>query len=553
MKRCLLIVILWISILDTFPQAFISHSNYKYRITKDVLTSVSTAFGSSIAPPLIEINNIDNPQKYIAAYIPGSENLIIIDEEVYDLTVTFGPDSLNALAGIISHELAHHYQRHNFCSDFAFILGTENSLAARITSIDKEIKEKNEAEADYYGMFYGYVAGYNTFNMFPAILDKIYSHYKLPDKIAGYPSKSERKDIATASAKKLDEWIRIFDAGELLFSLKKYDDAFECFNKLSQVFPSREIINNAGVIKLSAALELLSNDQYPFIIPVEFDAGTRLKRGNTRDTGNDEFKINSLTQNAISFFEKANQIDPGYINSQINLACAYIVLKNYNLAIGISDKLLKGTTTPNDLRSLSRIYTVRGLAYYYLGEGNKAREDIVKAKSLDNNEMTSYNSLLLEKAQQGPIDQIYDKLFSLFKSEERTPEQDVSSVSMNEKIGQEQANLLTIQKDGLSINIQNDDENISIRYSNRFSYTEMAISSDVVHLNTIYTQFGYTGKTARNLGLYDPESAVLKAYGNPSYSIEAMAGSYLIYKKLKIVFYMSQAKKINKWWIYQVN
>lgn len=551
--KTLLVVVFSFYSLASFPQAFINHSNYKYTATKSVFTTLTTAFGSSMDPPLIEINNKDNPQKYIASYIPGSENLIIIDEELYDLTVTFRSDSSNALAAIISHELAHHYQRHNFCSDFAFILGKKNSLSKRITKIDKDIKEKTESEADYYGMFYGYVAGFNTFSTFPSILDKIYNYYKLPEKIKGYPSKSERKDIANASAKKLEDWIAIFDAGELLFTLKKYDEAFECFNKLSQMFPSREIINNAGVIRLSAALDLLSTDQNPFVIPVEFDAETRLKRGSTREIENNDLIINRLVQNAIALFEKAIQIDPEYNNSQINLACAYIVLKNYNLAIGISDKLLKGIKTGSDQRTLSRLYTIRGISYYYLGDGKKAEEDISKAKTIDNNSITSYNEALLEEALKGPLEKIYDKLASLFNKQQQNTEQELNTNLLDEKIGQRNVNQMSLLNIGKNIEIENDGKITNIKFNNNSSYSEMAITSYAVHLKTLYTRFGYTGKTARNLGLYDPENALLKAYGKPTYTIEAMTGKYIIYKKQRIIFYLSNKRKIGKWWIYQFN
>jgi tetratricopeptide (TPR) repeat protein len=553
MKKLVLLSIVLIFAFGSHSQAYISHSNYKYIIAKDIFNEVASAFGSSLAPPSFEINSKNNSIRYIASYLPGNVNLIIIDEELYDLTTAFAQDSTDALASIISHELAHYYQRHNFCSDFAFILGNENPLAKRITKLEKSLKEKTESEADYYGMFYGYMAGYNTFTMFNSVLDRIYNYYKLPDKIDGYPTKNERKSIAIASEKRLEEWRIIFDAGELLFSLKKYHEAFICFNRLTEVFPSREIINNAGVMKLYSAIEILMPNQLPFILPIEFDAGTRLKRGNVRDVENNEELILSLTRSAIALFEKSLQIDPDYTNSQVNLGCAYLLMKNYNLVIGISNKVLWDVKTTADSKTISRFYTLRGLSYYYLGDSKRALEDFLKAKETDNNSVTGYNLQLYEKSQEGPLDQIYNKLSSLFKNQQLVTQKDGSVIKFYETIDKLNPSVMNFPNNSKSIILDIDNESTTIKYHNANSYNQLAINAGAIHLNSVYTQFGYTGKTAGNLGVYDTENALLKSYGEPSYRIESVSGKYMVYKMSKIIFYLSRTKKINKWWIYEFN
>ncbi|MCH8318894.1 MAG: hypothetical protein IIA88_10455, partial [Bacteroidetes bacterium] len=157
-------------------QNYLSHNNYKYKVSNQVYNNIVFAFGEGRTPPLFEINPNSLKKKVIIRYYPGENPLIVMDEAVYDLFVKFGADSLNSLAALIGHELAHFYERHDWCSNFAYLLGPDYELGKKIKQIGKEQKLKIEADADYFGGFYGYVAGYGTFDIASKLLDVIYSH-----------------------------------------------------------------------------------------------------------------------------------------------------------------------------------------------------------------------------------------------------------------------------------------------------------------------------------------------------------------------------------------
>ena len=174
-----------------------------------------------------------------------------MDESVYDLCVHMGKDSTNALAALIGHELAHHYRNHDWCSSFAYLMA-KSTLSEKIKKVNIDQKLRVESEADYYGGFYSYLAGYSSYEITDKVLDKVYARFKLQENITGYPSKSERKAIAKSSFEKLKSYIPIFDAGEMLFVIKEYDASVQCFDFLLEKFPSREIFNNAATIFINS-------------------------------------------------------------------------------------------------------------------------------------------------------------------------------------------------------------------------------------------------------------------------------------------------------------
>jgi hypothetical protein len=82
--------------------------------------------------------------------IPAKYNPIVgkpkieVDQKLFSVCRTYGKDSLNAVAVVLSHELAHYYSDHTFCSDYAYaylkpieskaLVITENNTTAPIPS-----------------------------------------------------------------------------------------------------------------------------------------------------------------------------------------------------------------------------------------------------------------------------------------------------------------------------------------------------------------------------------------------------------------------------------
>ena len=364
----------------------------KLVVAQEIFDNLVNAYASNKSAPLLKILPKNSP-RIVAQYIASPSPTVQVDETVFDICMTFGKDSANAFAIILSHELAHYYNDHNWCSDYAFAL-RNSALGNTLNKVSKESKIEKESIADSYGLFYSSLAGYKPFDVFSPLLDKIYKQYKLPEVVAGYPSKKERKEINKVQKQKIETLVPVFEAGIVLQYLKNYEEAALCFEYLTKFFPSREMYNNYGVSKISQALKYKTPEAVSFIYPIEIDASSRIYSQTERgdDTLNQEKKFKELVQDAKVAFEKAISLDPKYVKSHINLACLYDIRGNYQAALGVVNEVEGlGDSANTDLK------LIKAIALYHTKNTNEA-ETILQKISTSGNALYEYNSKLLSTA-----------------------------------------------------------------------------------------------------------------------------------------------------------
>lgn len=339
---------------------------------KSVFNQLVTAYCSpKSAPNLTFIKT--NPNPTTPAFY--KEKSITIDLRFYKLCQTFGKDSLNALSIVISHELAHYYYEHDFCSDFAYAIKNKSDKFSKdLKLINKNQKVIYETQADDKGLFYAAIAGFSPFEVQPKIIDGIYQFYQLKDINVGYPTKTERKIIAQNALAKSQKLFILFKQAKEAKEKKEYDKALLLFESVNQDFPSRENYNNIGVIKTLQALELKAptyeEKKAPkrFLYPLEIDNSSRLKREITRGDVDNSDKFEALLKAAQKDFEKAISLDPNYTISYINLACVFDLLENPEAAIGKIKELTKDKQETVDAKRILAI------AYYHANMEQKANE-----------------------------------------------------------------------------------------------------------------------------------------------------------------------------------
>lgn len=527
-------------------------TGYKYEVSKKVFDAIVSAYGSNRGAPVFEIRQKNYPgKKQILMYYPGTQPKIIMDEDVYDLCVEMGADSLNALASLLGHELAHHYEKHNWCSSFAFLLDDKSELKQKLSKIAKEEKSANEAEADDVGGFYGYVAGFSTYDITAKLLDKIYSYYNLQDKLPGYPSKEERKQIASTSLKKLEQYKAVFDAGETMYCLKEYSTSSACFEYLADKFPSREMFGNAGLVKVLSAMDFIDEKTMPFALPLEIDAETRLKsgavRGSTISAEEKEIQKKKLLKDAINYFDKAITIEPSYINALINKGCAYILLNNYDMAIGIANEIItnKGKFTNKDL---SKVYSLRGIALFFKGDKEKAEADLESAQKLSSISRNTYNLAIIKEFNKDIYDLMMDIVVSYF-DEEKTNEygKEKAINPAMEKIGSESASQMNT---GESIDvIMPLEKGFQISFIPHDTYKGLKIKNGKEY-SILITEEWYNGKTSQGISKGENAEKIKLKYGEPTYTIDELKGKYLVYRKSRMVFLLDRNSRLVKWFTY---
>lgn len=358
----------------------------KQRTVQKVFDNIVNAFGNAKAAPLLKLLPNTQKERVVAAYSTTPQPCIKVDEQLVDICFQLKADSLNALAIIISHELAHYYNDHTFCSDYAFAIQSKILLKA-----SKESRIEKETKADRDGLFYAMIAGYQPLQSFEKILNSIYNNYKLPANLTGYPSLSERKKIISYQTEEVKNLLAVYNAGLLLLYLNYLVEAEDCFAYLSVYFPSREVYNNLGVAKFLQAVQANNTDSINIIYPIDIDPVSRLYISSTRSYGGENKDTKVLLKEAKKSFEKAQSLDPNYFTSYINLACTNTALQNYEMAWGnINEASELGSK--NDVQ-LIHIKAIIMLKKNRLKEGFMLFEKIIKEDSL-----ASYNYNLINTA-----------------------------------------------------------------------------------------------------------------------------------------------------------
>jgi tetratricopeptide (TPR) repeat protein len=314
-----------------------------------------------------------------ASYTTKNGPTIQIDEALYKVCQTFGKDSLNALAIVMSHELTHYYNDHTFCSDYAFANFKSNTpLKSKIGQASSSARIEKESEADIKGFFYAAAAGFQPHGLQGLLIEKIYTAYKLSDEQKGYPTKKERIAIANNAEKTATQLYEYFKNGLISMENKQYDEAIKLFTKANSQVPFRENWNNIGVANARKALDLKgiskgeSDNPKRFQYPLEIDNSSRLIKAGTTGTRNssDREKMENLLLSAQKDFDNAIRLDPAYTKSYINLACVHDLLGDSFGAISIITKQL----LPKEERTNIDAQKILAIAYYNVDMEEKAEK-----------------------------------------------------------------------------------------------------------------------------------------------------------------------------------
>ena len=357
--------------------SFAQNNNTKKQV-QFVFDQLLPVYGSAKSAPKCIVIKKGKVPVLPASYTTKNGPTIQIDEALYKICQTFGKDSLNALAIVMSHELTHYFNDHTFCSDYAFAnLKSNPTLKNKIGQASYSARIEKELEADIKGFFFAAAAGYQPHGLQGLLIEKIYKSYKLTDIQKGYPSKQERIVIANNAEKIAAQLYEYFKNGLIALENKQYDEAIELFTKANSQVPFRENLNNIGVAKARKALLLKgrTSEEYKFpnrfLYPLEVENKSRLNRETTRSLDGSSDEMEKLLKDAQKYFQEAIRLDPTFTKGYINLTCVYELLGKYNLALGTIEELTKEQQNSNDAQRILAIT-------YYHSDNEKKAEEIWK-------------------------------------------------------------------------------------------------------------------------------------------------------------------------------
>lgn len=336
--------ILWLCLLCTAPYttlAFPSVDDDRLadrQLVQSIYRQLQAVIGDKrVDWPAIDIWQVKDQMATYAA----NDNQIYIDQAAVDICRTLNGQFEAALAFIIGHELTHFYQSHKW---------KNSGFTSRylMNTADFEQHQDHERQADIYGGFIAYQAGYNILSLVPTLLDALYQGYRIdPDRDLEYPSLAKRKDLTNNALAMAGDLINMYRAANYLAAIGAYDEAFQLYEHVSKNVQFKEVFNNMGVCSL---FHLFKMKAPTFLYPLEMSTRIPLTR---TDTYRSEWQ---LLQDAQRYLGLATDYDPGYTDALLNLLVAHDRAGNELAVENAKSRLLLLRLTPLQEAKLNIIY-----------------------------------------------------------------------------------------------------------------------------------------------------------------------------------------------------
>ncbi len=517
-----------------WAQVLLEETHAKVQTARRVFEDLVRAIGDGRSKPVLQMVAGDRGRFQVAWY-EGRRHVLGLEERAYDVCASLGADSLAGLAVLLGHELAHCYKDHDWVGDFGNgFADLEVGQRLKVRQQQEERMLEAETEADYFGGFYGFVAGYNTLGVAPELLAHLYAEYGLEQEMEGYPALGERQEIARRAERRLAEMVPVFEAGNRALIVGHYPEAARCFDQVGQVFSSREILNNSGVARVLEALKLSTGVRFAY--PVELDAQTRLRRGGKNRTSGDEARRLQLLEQGRALFEQARAKDPGYAAAYVNLACAADLLGKHAEALAWAEQGMEVANKVGEGTQVAAALLVRGISRLGLEGGavSKARQDFEQAKA-GQPDLARFNLAILSG----------DVPVAGSPREDAPGLEQISGHSPADC----QAFLAAPGAVARLPRIDQDQPALVVYSGQQGDFDWWAMDTGKTLLAFLETRKGYSGQSNRGIQLGYTAGQVAQAYGPPRL-VAGRQVMYHVYERPRIVFKIADGQ-VRGWTLYE--
>lgn len=306
MNKLIIIILLLVNVFSvqgTEPPKFIK------KVYDDIFRSMTNG---KIKKPVLQV--IEDSSKII--YYTPDLNAIVFSEKFARVMRSFGKDSMNAVAHVLGHELAHVIlQQGDFLKLGSGYADAEfNEKLKNYQGLLKDSLALFEREADENAIFYAHISGYQTTHIAEKVLDSIYSSFKLKDKkLKNYPELSERIALVESSSKRMEVLLKLYDFGIIATMKGQFDQAIYFFELIQdERFTSKEVLNNLGAVYLMKVKSILKDD-FPYDLPFQMDCSSSLSQ--QRDISDD---VDQLLEAAKRCLAEAIKMDDHYYFALMN-------------------------------------------------------------------------------------------------------------------------------------------------------------------------------------------------------------------------------------------
>lgn len=456
-----------------------------------------------------------NRNERYMAWLDKKTMEIGLELKAYDAALAQGKDA--ALALLLARPLVQFYETHD-------------SLRALSAAPPKAGQQ--EEMVNYLGSFLAYSAGYGVFEKGPDLLAALYNAYKLPAQVKGYPTLEERKKIDRNAGEKLRKLVEVFEVGNLLTALNKYEDAYAYFQYQLRDYKSREICNNAGVVATLNALSYFrpKEPEIKFRYPLQID----LNSVASRDLNDLREVRNRLLREAIGHFDAAIGLSPGYAPAWLNKACAYALLGETAQAQSLAEAALQKAGVPEYQTTAAGVQVLFGILQAQKGDLEQATAAF-KLADEQGSSLGGYNLQIL-KGEEPEIAAV--KGSGLLGKKEA-----IDSLSLSDPYNLPE----TVPESEIRLGAQLSlFHNLHPGPNSRFySSVNTATGKETYFL---LTGPGYTGQTAKKLKAGATRAEIEDTYKQPLRVIETPTGEIRVYNN--IILLLDMEGKLARWALY---
>ncbi|MCB0837590.1 MAG: hypothetical protein KDD99_13055 [Bacteroidetes bacterium] len=432
-----------------------------------------------------------------------------------------------AIAMVIGHELGHYVYQSGCSQQYGYI----DYLA--IDPNHLAIEDHEELKADFLGGFLGYMAGYETLNIYQPLFEVMYEHYPFVKENKSYPPLTRRIEVAEAVDRELEKMIQLFEAGQRLTLTGNYHQSIACYRTILSEFKGKEFYNNMAVACLLGAVDNSRPEEVNYVFPFEMDTQTRLRFEIRKTPRFNENRRKYFLKIARESLESAIAIDPYYLSAHLNLASVYLLEGKISQA---NDKLENQTPfapfDPQESHYFETKQLIKGIGLAMQSKKEKALQafdDLIRMSSqADFVKMAELNC----RAVKG------EKIM-----------QDTSSV---EKYKAEQVDGVTLLNPG---KIQWD-KIISLVNQKNLSVKRYPHSTLFCYENQIYIQqIDPSVETSQGYGVGDDMNDILARgiYGNSFELTQTRQGAVYVFRESGIMFWTDGNKEVTGWDLFQVS
>jgi tetratricopeptide (TPR) repeat protein len=473
-----------------------------------------------------------------------AEGYVAIEERTVAALKKLGPDCDNAIAFLLAHELAHVYLRHGWVGDFGNSFARTEMGRKMMKAATYEDVVKRETEADHFGGFYGYLAGYDTLGVASRALERIYADFGLAELIPNYPSKTERIAIAERQMESLKKLVPVYEAGTRLLILGRYEEAGRLFAHLARIFPSREMFNNAGVAFALEAVRLLPQNALLFVYPFELDAETRLmnhelhgqRAARAGQADEQTARRIRLLRRALNSFEQALHRDNRYATAMVNSAAVQSLLGDQDEALRLASLALITAREGGERVTASHAMIVRGVALARSGDAQKARSELEAARLIVPD---------LAAVNIAAMDGRVVPILPVAPNDAPIKPESIAGFMAKEAFSNSSDRIsftLTPAEKGESL--------LAVHSRRGKEWNSIALELEGRRIGTLSADSAYKGSSAGGVRIGSPLASLGQLYGIADRIVPSRQGAWYVYNNAGIVFEVNDAGKVAGWFVF---